>query len=167
MSEANLTAVPHPSSQTKTSALDDAEERILRDIESLKTQQAALEQIIDNIRAAKALRGMGPAIARVKPDEYKGMRAVDALAVYLLSRKGTKIPLARIVEDLVVGGVDPGQPRGRKSDPAALIAHTLKISLPNRRHEFKWSPDGLLKGVPDSQILVWLAEEEGAKKSRK
>jgi hypothetical protein len=93
----------------------------------------------------------------VTPGEYVGQRVVTALESYLRARRGLRIPLTRIVQDLMTGGVDPGSPRGRNNDPARLIAQTVKIALPNKRKTFQWEPDGLLKKVPEEKIVLWLA----------
>jgi len=95
------------------------------------------------------------------------MRSFDALELYLRNRRSSEIPLSQAVADLVAGGVDPGQPRGRQTDPAALISHTLKIALPNRRRTFDWEPHGLLKGIKDEEITVWLADSAYVLKRRK
>ena len=118
---------------------------------------------IESLRKESGDRGVPP----VRPQEYAGMRAVDALESYFKGRRGLKISLARAVEDLIAGGVDPGKPRGRKTDPAGLVAHTIKITLPNRRETFNWTPDGLLKGVRSEEITIWLAESADQPKRRK
>lgn len=151
----------------ETDALDESEKRIMRDVESLEAQAKRLRQIVDNIRAAKRMRGLGAEIPGVKRDEYKGMRATDALEVYLRSRRDMRISLAQAVADLITGGVDPGQPRGRQNDPTALLAHTLKIALQNRAATFQWEPAGLLKGIPDDKIMLSLAETADQPRRRK
>jgi hypothetical protein len=76
----------------------------------------------------------------------------------------------------VEGGVDPGAPRGKKTDADALVRHTLKITLPNRRKIFGYSPDGINpktgahvipKGTKDEDILVWLADSADEPRRRK
>jgi hypothetical protein len=115
----------------------------------------------------------------VRSEEYKGKRAMDALESYLRVRRGFKIPLALAAADLVEGGCDPGAPRGKKVDPAALVAHTLKIGVPNRLDVFDFEPKLLRKTktgrerfiippkTPDENIKFLLSASADRAKRRK
>lgn len=118
-------------SPSHADAMDEAEGKVLATIERLERQLAQAKIILANMRTFREqLADEVPGVPHVRPGQYQGMRPVDALESYLRIRKGNQVPLPKIVADLVVGGVNPGAPRGRKNDPAGLIEHTLKISLP-------------------------------------
>jgi hypothetical protein len=141
---------------TQPNAFDASEEYFLRQLEDLRRQQKECEDMIKRLREAKKrIMGGVAEIPPVKPGEYVSMRPVDALEHYLKARRGLRIPLNRAVSDLVAGGVDAGQPRGKKNDPAALVTHTLKISLPNRKDTFGWSPEHI--NPKGRHVIAWLS----------
>jgi len=144
-----------------------AEDQLVNEMSDLEGRLKTLKGILENLRAARKTAAGGQDIRPVSPEEYRGLRIVDALETYLRARRGIKIPLPRIIEGLVVGGVDPGKPRRNRTDPAALISQTIKISLPNNDRIFAWEPKGLLKGVDESTIFVWLAPSADEVKRRK
>ena len=91
------------------------------------------------------------------------MKATFALQKYLQARKGMRISLSRAAKDLIAGGLDPGQPRGRKTDPVGLVEQKLRIGLPYLSRIFTWEPMGQTKeglpGVPKRvDATVWLKE---------
>jgi hypothetical protein len=155
-----------------------AKEELLKGKRELEQELKTLNEHLVNMEAVERRSGHGQsldALPVVKKDEFRGMRAVDALENYLRARRGFKIPLPRIVADLVEGGVDPGHARGKKSDPAALVSHTLKIGIPNRK-AFGYHPDSISektgahvipKGVKDEEITVWLGDAADQPKRRK
>lgn len=125
-----------------------------------------VDEIIAHLRS-QAEVGETPVFFCPKPDEFKGLRAVEALRNYLARNGQQRVPFPRAVSDLVAGGTHPGKPRGRQADPARLIAHTLKIALPNKRNIFGWEPDdGTLKGIDENKIVVWLAVTASEPKDR-
>lgn len=153
-----------------------AKEHLLTERRELQERLKAIDEILANIEAVERRSAHNLDLPVVRSDEFRGKRAVDALDAYLRARRGFKIPLSRAVADIVAGGVDPGQPRGNKSDPAALVSHTLKIALPNRRTTFSYEPDGVSKktgahvipkGSKDEDIIVWLADTADQPKRRK
>ena len=172
----NVLSVPAVSQQQRTDALLESIERIERDRDSHLAQVEALNNILAQMRQAVQLRSNRTLVLpSIKPNEYQGMRAIDALETYLRQRPGVKIPLSRAVEDLIRGGVYPGKARGRQTDPAALIAHTIKISFPNKLHLLEWDPkiEGKKKGtflvprhVPPDNITIWLADGAAIPKRR-
>jgi hypothetical protein len=107
-------------------------------------------------------------VPHVKPHEYDGLRAIDALENYLRSRPGIKLPLAQAVEHVLKGGAAWGSPRGRSSDPVRRAIHNIKIALPNRTKTFSWEPTTITakgwKAAPKGNvpITIWLAESATA-----
>lgn len=155
------------STSVKTPFVDLAEEKLLEGKRQLEKELAYIEEVLTDIRRRKQKKSSGiDALPDVKEGEFMGKRPVDALEWYLKARRGIRIPLSKAVADLLIGGAHPGNPRGRQSDPAALIAHTLKIGIPNRRKLFDFTPKGtsskgravIPRRTPDGDILVWLAE---------
>jgi hypothetical protein len=135
-------------------------ERLLADLREIDRHLAELEHSEANADQ--------PLIPSAKPGDFTGQRAVDALGAYLRARREHgKIPFKQAVEDLIAGGAYPGMPRGKQNEPRRLIAHTLKIALPNKKRIFGYQPDGLLKGVKEEEIFVWLAREADEFKPRK
>ena len=95
------------------------------------------------------------------------MSAIKALEQYFRARRGLRIPLSKAVADVLRGGADPGKPRGKQTDPFSLVAHVIKISLPNKTKIFDWEPKVSTKkgkvgapsrSTPVDKITVWLAE---------
>lgn len=154
-----------------------AKEELLKGLREAEQQAKTIKEILANMEAAEKRSGQNlEMLPPVRKDEYRGMRAADALEIYLRSRRGYKIPLTRAVADLVDGGTNPGQPRGKKTDPIALVLHTLKIAVPNRRNVFRYTPEGtaektgafiIPKGVRDEEIIIWLSEEADEPQKRK
>lgn len=121
------------------------------------THLAGLDELL---ALADAITQQGLATSNlppVTPGEFRGMRISNALEPYIRLRRGHRIPFKRIVDDLLEGEVNPGAPRGRKTDPRTLIAQTLKITLPNRTNLVDWEPKGSLMGIDEDLITVWLA----------
>ena len=157
-----------PTTIPEIDPFDSAEERFMREEEKLLRRLKECREMLARIREGKKrLNNTGGSdLPPIKPGEYASMRPVDALAVYLRTRRGSRIPLSHAVKDLIVGGVYPGQPRGKKNDPAALVTHSLKIALPNRRDTFGWEPEEtnskghvvIPRKVSDDHIRVWLEE---------
>jgi hypothetical protein len=123
----------------------------------LVRQLKAVDQILENMKQAQQAADSLPNVLPTRPEEFKGMKVANALAVYLRARRGQKIPLPIIIEGLLAGGISPGKPRGKRTQPEALIAQTIKIALPNNRHLFEWEPDQSLQGVPEDKIFIGLA----------
>jgi hypothetical protein len=152
-------------------------EEILTELAEIERGRQDLMELLANIEAKERRKGYNLDNAPpVRKDEFRGVRAVQALESYLRIRRGFRVPLSRIVKDLVEGGVDPGQPRGSKNDPAGLVAHTLKIAVPNRRDVFGYEPAAvnektgahvIPKGIRDEDILVWLADTADQPRRRK
>lgn len=168
----DTTGVPMPLSRPDNLAI--VEESARAELDNLKKQTEAVEQILRNVVAARSKMTGERQIPPVRPDEYKGQRAVSALESYLRARRGMKIPLRKAAADLIAGGADPGQPRGRSSDLIQRLMHNLKIALPNRSETFTWEPVVATKknlpGVPkgkDIEILVWLSETADIPRRRK
>lgn len=111
---------------------------------------------------ADAVRGSpsveGDRIPMPKPNEFRGQKPGRALESYLSARRECrKIPFRTAVEHLVAGGVESGKSRGTEADRTRLVAHTLKITLFNRRRTFAYEPYvESLKGVPEEKIWLWL-----------
>lgn len=152
---------------TKPDGLAIAEDSLLAEQERLTKELKAIQTLISNVRAVRISGAGEKPYPPVREHEYQGMRAVDALESYLRGRRGMKIPLSRIAQDLVKGGVNPGEPRGKKNDPTLLVDHTLRISLPNKRRLFSWEPDESLKGIDSDKITIWLATTADQPKRRK
>lgn len=159
----------------KTDHLAVVEESLLATRHNLQKQLSAVDTMIDNLRNLRDGSGEKP-IPPVRPNEYAGMRAARALENYLRARREFRIPLSKAIADLLMGGVESGKPRGKKTDPASLISHALKIMLPNRTETFAWDPvTPTRKGLPgvpkgNHEILVWLspkADEPRLKKQRR
>lgn len=153
-----------------------AKEELLKGKRELQRQLQTIEELLSNMEAVERRSGYNlDHLPQVRKDEFKGKRTMDALDAYLRARRGFKIPFPRIVADLLEGGVDGGRPRGKKSDPAALVSHTLKIGIPNRRATFGYSPEAVSeksgahiipKGTRDEEITVWLADTADQPKRR-
>jgi hypothetical protein len=154
-----------------------AKEHLLKGLRDAEEQVRIHKELIATFEAVE--RRSKPGLDHLPPvrsDEYKGMRAMDALEAYLRVRRGFKIPLPIAAADLVEGGCDPGAPRGKKSDPIALVSHTLKIGVPNRPKLLEYAPDAIApktgahvipKGTRDEDITVWLAASADEPKRRK
>jgi hypothetical protein len=132
----------------------------LRDAKSFEEIIARIDEML---LAKRGENGIRPVV----PGEFKGLRVIEALEQYMRARQGSKIPLTRIVEALMLGDVEPGKPRGTRTDPAALISTAIKISLWNNKRLFSWEPEGSLEGRSESQILVSLAATAHQVKRRK
>jgi len=178
MSEVIAVSIHNPASSVNYSsnAKEAIKEVIERNLAHIERQRKELLELKASVEAMERRAGYSlEQLPLVRPNEYKGMRAVDALESYLRVRRGFKIPLARAVADLVEGGVDPGQPRGKKTDPVGLVSHTLKISIPNRPTIFSYAPEAvaeksgariLPKGIKDEDVTVWLSESADQPKRR-
>lgn len=159
--QSGSTFIPERDPLAKT--LDD----LMTERESLAQQIRTIDGIAENIRSAMMARRGETGIRPVVPGEFKGLRVIEALEQYMRARQGARIPLSRIVEALMLGDVEPGKPRGKRTDPAALISTAIKISLWNNRRLFTWEPEGSLEGRSESQILVSLAPTAHDVKRRK
>lgn len=169
----------HTTSQNpaKSPYVDLAEDQLLEGKRLLLKQLAYIDDLLTIIQKKKQQQNSGlDSLPDVKDGEFKGARPVHALEIYLRARRGFRIPLSKVVADMVVGGVHPGNPRGKQNDPAALIAHTLKIGIPNRKHLFDFTPktpgktgkfDVIPRRTPDAEIMVWLADTADHPKDRK
>lgn len=173
MSTSVLSSIPKPDNIAHARTI------IQANIADLENQIALLRNALEFLNRGSGgvpeTSADGRKIPPVKSREYQGMSAKDALEVYLKARRHLKVPLSRIVRDLLAGGADPGRPRGRITDPESLVSQTLKISLPNKAKLFEWTPQGLSKkgktivkkGANDDDIFVWLADEADVPKRRK
>lgn len=169
--------VKHPSqSPVKTPFVDLAEEKLLEGKRQLEKELAYIDEVLNDLRKRRKNKNSGlDSLPDVREGEFMGKRPVDALEWYLKARRGVRLPLSKVVADLVIGGAHPGNPRGSQTDPAALIAHTLKIGIPNRKRLFDFTPKATSKKglpviprkTPDSEIIVWLAETADQPTSRK
>jgi hypothetical protein len=159
-----------------------AKEELLKGKRELEQELKTLNEHLANMEAVERRSGHSQSLDTLpiaKKDEFKGMRPIDALENYLRARRGFKIPLPRIVADLVEGGVHPGSNRGKTSDPAELVSWTLKISVPSRK-AFGYHPAGVSektgapiipkrvgdKLVEDEEITIWLADAADQPKRR-
>jgi hypothetical protein len=160
-----------------TVSISSAKEELLKGLRKAEEEVRKYNELLATFEAVerRSLPGLDQ-LPPVRSDEFKGMPAVRALEAYLRVRKGVKIPLPRAVADLVEGACDPGASRGNKVDPLALVTHTLKIGIPNRRDLFGYTPEGvseetgahvILKGTKAEDITVWLADEAEEPKSRR
>jgi hypothetical protein len=158
-----------------------AKEELLKGKRDLEQQLKTIEEILANMEAVEKRSGYGQsldALPVVKPDDFRGKRAGEAVEPYLRARRGFKIPLPRIVADLVEGGADKGENRGKVTDPAKLISHTLKLSLGNWSRFCDFHPKEhyktakgvdrvrVKKGTKDEDITVWLADAADQPKRR-
>lgn len=156
-----------------------AREELLKGLREAEQQVKTFKEILSRLDEVEQRSNFNLShLPPVRQNEYRGMRAMDALESYLRARRGFKVPLKRAVEDLLEGGVDPGRSRGKQTEPSALISHTLKIGIPNRRSTVAYQPDSVSaktgahvipRGVPDDQIILWLAEtaDEPRRRTRK
>jgi hypothetical protein len=170
-------SVPISNPASGASPINLAKEKLLKGLADLDRQRKSIMDVLSYMEAMERRTGYNLEDAPpIRKDEFRGARAVQALESYLRTRRGFRIPLSRIVKDLVEGGVDPGQPRGKKNDPAGLVAHTLKIAVPNRRDVFGYEPSAvnektgahvIPKGIRDEDILVWLADTADQPRRRK
>jgi hypothetical protein len=156
-----------------------AKEELLK---GLREAERAVQTFKEHIAAIEAVerRSVGNLehLPPIRENEFKGNRAVKALDSYLRGRRGLRIPLSRVVADLVEGAADPGAPRGNKKDPAELIDHTLKLSLGNLPRLLDYEPKMHYKttrgrdrtkvrpDTPSEDILVWLADTADEPKRR-
>ena len=159
--------------------LDRAEAELDATVRSLENQLQQARQILARIRSAKTGTPENETQVVIS-GQYAGQRAIDALENYLRARKGQRIPLDRCVQDLIAGGANTGEPRGRSSDPVRRMTHNLKIAIPNRSETFGWEPMAYSrKGLPaiprrgpgrkgkDVSVTVWLSEETEVGKRKK
>lgn len=165
-----------PSIYPAVQSVNLAKEELLKGKRELLRQLETIEELLSNMEAVERRADYSlDKLVPVRKDEFKGKRAMEALDAYMRARKGHKIPFRRIIADLIEGGADPGSPRGSKTDPAVLIAHTLKIGIPNRPSVFEFSPVGqskkgapiIPKGTRDEEITVWLADTADQPKRRR
>lgn len=140
-------------------------------VQDLEQQLQSARAILATIRREKAgINGNSQDQTPVIPGQYAGQRAIDALENYLRARKGMRIPLDRCVQDLIIGGADTGQPRGRSADPFRRMRHNLKIAIGNLTDLFAWEPVADTDtGVPrgDVKITIWLKDEPVSPKTKK
>lgn len=137
-------------------------QRILRDLAALEIQRAKLQGLLEVTEKLNGNHGVTAEInllPPVLPGDYPGMTRKDALEYYMRQRKGNRIPLSKIVADLLAGGVDPGEPRKAGETPAATLAHNIKIGLsqPGSRL-YGREPEGKLTRIDSRDIKVWLDE---------
>lgn len=133
-----------------------AEENFLITLRRIEKEREQVLKMLDNLRKLRS--GQTDQFPPVRENEYQGLAPVRALEHYFrsASRRDLRIPLSKVVEDLVYAGVVPANPRGKQTDPAALIGHAIRIAIQNRRETFSWEPEGL-KGIPADKVTIWLA----------
>jgi hypothetical protein len=155
-------------------------EFLVRKRDDLLAQVQLLNELIDGRgKATNIIARVDETASDVRPvkqRKYEGWDPTRALEVHLKARRrGLKIPLSEAISILLKNGVDPGKPRGRITDPYALVSRTLKIAFPNKPDTFDWTPKGISKktgktivkkGTPDDQVLVGLAAEADIPKRR-
>lgn len=132
------------SSETELPSRDplaEAEAACMRERAYLITRLQQLDDILAKMRALRSVpRAVEDGeIPPVAPYQFNGMKISPALDAYLKARRGFKIPIKRVVEDLQMAGADLG---GRPQ-------HNLKITM-------RWRPD-LLEFDPKTWTM-WLAE---------
>ncbi len=118
--------------------------------DNLLKQVATYDGIIKNLDAAMAEQGDRGLrdLPSVTPREVAGMRTSKALEAYLKRRAGFKIPITRVVQDLLAGGLDPGKPHSKKDpSPEKNLDHKLKIVMRQNTKLVQW----------DENWTMWLA----------
>lgn len=151
---------------------------VIRHLAILTNELQRLDEVLHGRSSEAQISIQTPEFASVKPDRYRGERAIDAAIAYLKENpRRVHIPLSQIVDALVQGGADHGKPRRPNDTPAALISHTLKIGIPNRHPEtLDWEPKEInrktgklivRKRVPNSKIMVWLTDMADEPKRRR
>lgn len=120
--------ITQPTSDPLAKAIEACVERLT----VLKSQVKQVEDVLAKLREM-SVGGEVPNIPSVRPDEYKNVRLGHALANYLRGRRGMKIPFARIVEDLRIGGVYVGEKN--------TLEHNIKIAARQRKHVIACDPE--------------------------
>jgi hypothetical protein len=126
----------------------------------LRQEVAAVEEILGRFDAMNGAPSSEiKLLPPVMPGEYKGQSRKDALEYYMRQRRGNRVPLSKIVADLLAGGCNAGEARKVGESPEATLAHNIKIGLsqPGARL-YGRSPAGKLTRVDSRDILVWLDE---------
>jgi hypothetical protein len=134
-------------------------EQAQRKIARLELELAELRAVVERINHSQLRlgRAIDENIAPVNPGVYKGQRVAVGLFNFLKARKESRFPLLHVVKELMAGEVNPGKPRGKRTDPAGLIAQSVKIALQNGKEKrYGWQPAGKLRGIEESKILLWL-----------
>jgi hypothetical protein len=87
-------SVSEPAPATRVRSVNLAKEELLKGKRDLEQQLKTIDEILANMEAVEKRSGYSlEALPVVKKDEFRGMRAVDALENYLRARRGFKIPL--------------------------------------------------------------------------
>jgi hypothetical protein len=117
----------------------------MRQVETFDKHIANLKR---DIAERDGVKG-GPELPPVTPGQYAGMRPTGAVLAYLKARPGFKIPIERVVKDLLEGGVDPGKPHSKKDpSPERNLNHKLKIILAQTTDFFRWDKDWNIELTP-------------------
>lgn len=119
---------------------------LVRQRDSFLAQAKQIDEIIANLKNIRSVpRAVeNSSIPDVVPDQYKGMKLSPAFEAYMKARRGFKIPLAKVIEDLKASGVELVTP-GSKNSPK----QNLKITIHFRPKMFTFD---------EKTELVWLAD---------
>lgn len=129
-----------------SSSIADAEASLVRERDALLARAKQLTDIIAKMREINSVpRDVENGdIPSVIVDQYKGMKLSPAFEAYMKARRGFKIPLAKVIEDLKASGVELVTP-GSKNSPK----QNLKITIHFRPKMFTFD---------EKTELVWLAD---------
>lgn len=97
-------------------------------------RESELEAELKHVREVKATLMQASAGANTVPPvvkgQYQGMDMSSALEAYLKSRPGMRIPIAKVTEDLTIGGAKLG----------TRPEHNLKITVSNHKKLVRRDP---------------------------
>jgi hypothetical protein len=115
----------------------------------LQKKATELEEVIKRLRGLSEGSGTEPDTRYVILGEYKGHKISLALTLYLRARRGQRIPIDRIVDDLFLAGVDPGKSRGNQT-PAQALRQNLKITASSNPKRVQWDPKASVMWAADT-----------------
>jgi hypothetical protein len=144
-----------PISDDNTSdPLASAEAALIQARLSLLARAHELEKAITILRSIRTEPRyvQGEPIPLARPDQYLGYDLSSAFERYMKDRRGFKIPLERVAEDLRIAGVEMTTP-GSKNKPV----QNLKITIRNRPSVFAFQEDTKEPVKKKRKWTVWLA----------
>ncbi len=112
----------------------------LQQASELQKKATELEEVIRRLRGLSDGGSAELDIRHVIIGEFKGHKISLALTLYLRERRGQRIPIDRVVDDLLLAGVDPGKQRSNQT-PAQTMRHNLKITVANTPKKVQYDPE--------------------------